>query len=327
MKVIEVNQLSKVYELYKKQTGLKGSIKNLFCRETKHKTAVESISFDVEKGDIVGFVGLNGAGKTTTLKMLSGILKPTSGTVSVLGYNPFDKETEYLKKITMVMGSKTQLWWDIPASETFELNRRIFNVDKQKYDELLDYLVDRLEVKDLVNVQVRKLSLGERMKMEFIAALIHSPEVLFLDEPTIGLDIFSQESIRSFLCEYNKEFNTTIILTSHNFDDISELCNKLILINKGNVLYNNDYNVFLNEYGKERILAVKFKKNFELKELFAKIKDYEYNVNGDDVTIKVLESQIVSVSRMIMDLYAEYIEDISIKNLQLTEIIKKVYTE
>ena len=142
MKIIEVNQLSKVYEFYEKQTGLKGSIKNLFKREKKYKTAVESISFNVEKGDIVGFVGLNGAGKTTTLKMLSGILKPSSGTVKVLGHNPFNKETEYLNRITMVMGSKTQLWWDIPAIETFELNRRIFNVDKKKYYELLNYLVE-----------------------------------------------------------------------------------------------------------------------------------------------------------------------------------------
>ena len=327
MKAIEVNQLSKVYEFYEKQTGLKGSVANLFHREKKYKAAVESMSFEVEQGDIVGFVGLNGAGKTTTMKMLSGILKPTSGTVRVLGHNPFKKEKEYLKKITMVMGSKTQLWWDIPASETFELNRKIFNVDKKKYDDLLEYLVEQLQVKDLINVQVRKLSLGERMKMEFIAALIHSPEVLFLDEPTIGLDIFSQESIRSFLCEYNKKFNTTIILTSHNFDDISELCNKLILVNKGKIIYNNKYDTFLNEYGNERVLGVKFKKYYDKTQFLEKFNQYELAVDGEVVTMTIPESEVVSISKTIMELYAEYIEDISIKNLQLTEIIKKVYKE
>lgn len=327
MSVIEVDHLSKVYEYYEKQMGLKGSIKNLFHREKKLKTAVDSISFEVNKGDIVGFVGLNGAGKTTTMKMLSGILEPTDGKVRVLGYDPFKKEKEYLKKITMVMGSKTQLWWDIPASETFELNRKIFEVDKKKYDELLNYLVEKLNVKDLVNVQVRKLSLGERMKMEFIAALIHSPEILFLDEPTIGLDFFSQETIRSFLAEYNKQFNTTIILTSHNFDDIAELCNKLILVNNGKVIYSNDYNTFLDQYGKERVLVIKFKKNYNSAQFKKEFGRYDCFDENDAVIIKIHDSQVVAVSKEIMNSYAEYIEDISIKNLELTEIIKRVYTE
>lgn len=221
MSVIKVDNLSKVYQIYQKQEGLKGSISNIFHRKTIDKTAVHSLNFEIEKGDVVVFVGLNGAGKTTTLKMLSGILKPTSKKVEVLGYNPFHKKREFLKQITMVMESKTQLWWDLPAVESFELNRKIYDVDKTSYKQLLDELVEKLHVEQQLHVQVRKLSLGERMKMELIAALIHSPSVLFLDEPTIGLDILSQETIRTFLKEYNEKFQTTIMLTSHNFDDIS----------------------------------------------------------------------------------------------------------
>lgn len=326
MSVIKVDNLSKVYQIYQKQEGLKGSISNIFHRKTIDKTAVHSLNFEIEKGDVVGFVGLNGAGKTTTLKMLSGILKPTSGKVEVLGYNPFHKKREFLKQITMVMGSKTQLWWDLPAVESFELNRKIYDVDKTSYKQLLDELVEKLHVEQQLHVQVRKLSLGERMKMELIAALIHSPSVLFLDEPTIGLDILSQETIRTFLKEYNEKFQTTIMLTSHNFDDISSLCNRLLLINKGETFYNDTYQRFVEEYGDEKRCTYIFKNpitDTDLRQF--NLDGYSLGDAGKCLNISAKEENIVKLSRQMMNVFAENIRDITIENLELSDIIKKFY--
>lgn len=326
MSVIKVENLTKIYQIYEKQKGIKGSILNLFHRKTIDKMAVDSINFEIEQGDIVGFVGLNGAGKTTTLKMLSGILKPTSGKVDVLGYDPFNKSPEFLKKITMVMGNKTQLWWDLPALESFELNRKIYGVDKKIYNGLLEELVDTLNVEKLLKVQIRKLSLGERMKMELIAALIHSPSVLFLDEPTIGLDIISQESIRGFLKDYNEKYNTTIMLTSHNFDDISSLCNRLLLINNGKTFYNDSYDRFLEEYGDEKKCTYMFKKPITDEDLQQfNIENYVLEDNGEILRIVSKENKIVQLSKQLMNVLGENIKDITIENLELSDIIKKIY--
>lgn len=326
MSVIKVEDLTKVYQVYHKQEGMKGSIANIFHRETIDKVAVHSLNFEVEKGDIVGFVGLNGAGKTTTLKMLSGILKPTSGKAEVLGYNPFQKKREFLKQITMVMGSKTQLWWDLPAIESFELNRKIYDVDKAAFKNVLEELVAKLKVEKLLHVQVRKLSLGERMKMELIAALIHSPSVLFLDEPTIGLDILSQETIRTFLREYNEKFHTTIMLTSHNFDDISTLCNRLLLINKGKTFYNDTYEKFVEQYGDEKKCTYLFKNPISESDVEQfHMKNYMIEQDGRCLKMNSKEEDIVELSRQMMSLFAENIKDITIENLELSDIIKKFY--
>lgn len=263
MNCINVSGLKKTYKTYKKEKGLKGTIHNLFKREILYKDAVKNISFQIEEGEIVGFVGMNGAGKTTTLKMLAGILQPSSGEIDVNGFIPFEKKDEYLKQITMVMGNKSQLWWDIPAIDSFELNRDIYNIEEKKYKQILEELVKALDVEDLLNVQVRKLSLGERMKMELIAALLHEPKILFLDEPTIGIDIISQKSIYDFLMEYRKKHNTTIMLTSHNFDDITALCDKLILINEGSIIYNDTYEKFMQKYNVNKIFSIHFTKNID----------------------------------------------------------------
>src|SRR3990167_8281355 len=212
MPVIEVKNLKKYYKVHQKEPGLMGSIRSLFHRKYYDVKAVNDISFSINEGELVGFIGPNGAGKTTTLKVLSGLLYPTSGFVSALGYTPWDRNPAYQKQFSLVMGQKNQLWWDLPAIESFILNKEIYEVPADKYKKTLDELVDLLEVKDILKVQVRKLSLGQRMKMELIAALIHSPKILFLDEPTIGLDVVMQKKMRDFIKEYNKRFNSTIIL-------------------------------------------------------------------------------------------------------------------
>lgn len=237
MAVIRVEHLKKEFEYYKKGTGLQGSLHNLFHREMLKKEAVKDISFSVERGEMIGLLGPNGAGKTTTLKMLSGILFPTAGEVEIDGYIPWERKNAFKRRFSIVMGQKNQLWWDLPASDSFYLNKCIFDVPDGEYRRTVEELSELLDVKDLMNVQVRRLSLGERMKMEILAALIHRPDILFLDEPTIGLDILSQQKIRDFLKTYNEQTKTTVILTSHYMRDIEELCRRAVIINQGQLVY------------------------------------------------------------------------------------------
>ena len=237
MNAISVKNLNKVFTYYEKKEGFQHSLKNLLVRKQKTKGAVKNISCDIDRGDIIGFLGPNGAGKTTTLKMLSGILYPTSGEVHVLGYCPWKRQKEFKMKYSMVLGQKSQLWPDLPASETFRLNQYIYEVDERKCKMLLDELTEYLDVKHLLNVQVRRLSLGERMKLELIASLIHSPQLIFLDEPSIGLDLVSQKKIRSFIRYWNEQYKTTVMITSHYMKDIEDLCERVIVINGGEKLY------------------------------------------------------------------------------------------
>ena len=237
MNAISVKNLNKVFTYYEKKEGFQHSLKNLLVRKQKTKEAVKNISFDIDSGDIIGFLGPNGAGKTTTLKMLSGILYPTSGEVHVLGYCPWKRQKEFKMKYSMVLGQKSQIWPDLPASETFRLNQYIYEVDERKCKMLLDELTEYLDVKHLLNVQVRRLSLGERMKLELIASLIHSPQLIFLDEPSIGLDLVSQKKIRSFIRYWNEQYKTTVMITSHYMKDIEDLCERVIVINGGEKLY------------------------------------------------------------------------------------------
>lgn len=237
MNAISVKNLNKMFTYYEKKEGFQHSLKNLLVRKQKTKEAVKNISFDIDSGDIIGFLGPNGAGKTTTLKMLSGILYPTSGEVHVLGYCPWKRQKEFKMKYSMVLGQKSQLWPDLPASETFRLNQYIYEVDERKCKMLLDELTEYLDVKHLLNVQVRRLSLGERMKLELIASLIHSPQLIFLDEPSIGLDLVSQKKIRSFIRYWNEQYKTTVMITSHYMKDIEDLCERVIVINGGEKLY------------------------------------------------------------------------------------------
>jgi ABC-2 type transport system ATP-binding protein len=235
--MIEVQQLTRVFRTYKKQPGFWGGVKGLFRREFEETAAAKDISFSIKEGEFVGFLGPNGAGKTTTLKMLSGLIFPTSGTARVAGYDPTKRENAYRRIFALVLGQKNQLWWDLPAIESFHLLRAIYAIPEPQFQTTLDELVDLLTVRHKLNVMVRELSLGERMKMELIAALLHRPRVLFLDEPTIGLDVVSQKSVRQFLRDYNRRNRVTILLTSHYMADIKELCERVIVIHKGTKIY------------------------------------------------------------------------------------------
>ena len=235
--MIEVQNLTRVFRTYKKIPGFWGGVKGLFKREFEETAAAKDISFTIAEGEFVGFLGPNGAGKTTTLKMLSGLIYPTSGQARVAGYDPTKRENAYRRLFALVLGQKNQLWWDLPAQESFLLLRHIYGLPADQYKATLDELVALLGVGDKLNVMVRELSLGERMKMELIAALLHRPRVLFLDEPTIGLDVISQRAVRSFLRDYNRKYRTTILLTSHYMADIKELCERVIIINKGKKIY------------------------------------------------------------------------------------------
>jgi ABC-2 type transport system ATP-binding protein len=254
MPIISVQHLKKFYQVHKKQPGLAGSVKSLFYRKYEDVKAVDDISFTIEEGELIGFIGPNGAGKTTTLKVLSGLLYPTSGD----GFVPWERKTEFQKQFSLVMGQKNQLWWDLPAIESFNLNKEIYEVPSQQYQQTLDDLVEMLEMKDLLNVQVRKLSLGQRMKAELIAALLHRPRVLFLDEPTIGLDVVMQQKMREFIKEYNQKYGATIILTSHYMGDIKELCQRVIMIDHGHLGFDGPLQQIIEKYATHKHLKVVF---------------------------------------------------------------------
>ncbi len=234
--VISVSHAVKQYSIYKKKPGFWGAVGSLFSRTYETIDAVNDISFSIEEGELVGFIGPNGAGKTTTLKCLSGLLYPTKGAISVLGYNPYERKNPFLKQISLVMGQKNQLWWDLPVIETILLNKEMYGISDNEYKKTLSQLTELLEVQDLLQVQAKKLSLGQRMKCELLAALIHTPKVLFLDEPTIGLDVVMQKKLREFIQAYNLSYKATIMLTSHYMKDVEALCKRIIIINHGKLL-------------------------------------------------------------------------------------------
>lgn len=258
MSEIEVKNLSKRYEYYRKQAGLLGSFRSLFHREKLFAEAVQDISFSIKPGELIGFLGPNGAGKTTTLKMLSGILHPTSGEVKVLGYVPSNRESAYQKQFSLVMGQKNQLMPDLPALETFLVNQAIYEIPNNEFKDNLDELVALFGIESILDIQVRKLSLGQRMKCELVAALLHKPRILFLDEPTIGLDVVAQKNIRDFIKKYNQEKKTTIILTSHYMEDIKELCQRVIIINFGKIIYDGQLDDLIKKYATHKLLKVSF---------------------------------------------------------------------
>lgn len=237
MAIIQSRNISKVFEYYKKEEGIKNSVRNLFHRTKLEKEALKNMDFQIEQGEIVGLLGPNGAGKTTTIKLLSGIIFPTNGTMQVMGFTPWDRKNIFKKQIAVVMAQKNQLWWDLPANESILLNGYIYELSREEYQKNLDELVDMFGVRNLLPVQVRRLSLGERMKFEIISSLIHKPKIIFLDEPTIGLDLIAQRDMRNFIRTYNQQNNATIILTSHYMEDIEQLCKRTIIINHGEKVY------------------------------------------------------------------------------------------
>ncbi|MFC1780346.1 ATP-binding cassette domain-containing protein [Patescibacteria group bacterium] len=319
--IIQVNNLCKYYKQHKKEPGLKGSIKALFKRKYKTIKAVDKVSFDINEGEMVGFIGPNGAGKTTTLKVLSGLLYPTSGEAKVLGYTPHNRQPEYQKQFSLVMGQKNQLWWDLPAIESFILNREIYEVEKKQYDKTVNELAELLDVKNILKVQVRKLSLGQRMKCELIAALLHSPKVLFLDEPTIGLDVVMQKKIREFFKEYNQKYKTTVILTSHYMDDVKELCERIIMINKGKIVYDGDLEKIIKKYARNKYLTLVFLKEVQKKDVveFGKVVSYE----PLKATISVSRHVTPQVASEVLKKLP--VDDLDIAEPELEEIIRGLF--
>jgi ABC-2 type transport system ATP-binding protein len=322
MAIIEVKNLKKYYQVHQKEPGLAGSIRSLFKRKYENVRAVDDVSFGINEGELVGFIGPNGAGKTTTLKCLSGLLYPTSGSVSVLGYNPWERKTAFQKQFSLVMGQKNQLWWDLPALETFILNREIYEVPKEKFQQVLDELVELLEVKDVLKVQVRKLSLGQRMKCELIAALLHSPKVLFLDEPTIGLDVVAQKKLRDFIKEYNQRYQATIILTSHYMGDVKELCDRVIIIDKGKVVFDGRLAEITQKFVDHKLLSATLAKAVE-KEKLAEIGEV-VRFDLPQVEIRVRRDLAPLAAAQLLQKFP--VADLNIEEPPIEEIVRELFT-
>ena len=323
MAVVKVSRLKKYYQVHKKEPGLVGSIKSLVSRKYKDVKAVDSISFSIDEGEFVGFIGPNGAGKTTTLKCLSGLLYPTSGEISVLGFTPWEKSPEFLKKIALVMGQKNQLFWDLPPIETFILNKEIYEIGQKRFKETLDELVKLLDVKDVLKVQTRKLSLGQRMKCELIASLLHRPKVLFLDEPTIGLDVVMQKAMRDFIKEYNRRFGSTILLTSHYMGDVQELCRRVIIIDKGKIIFDGALSEIVERFAPRKILSVVFSKEFDLRKLDKIGKIEELSFPKATISVK-REATSVAAAELLQRFP---VEDLNIEEVPIESVIRQVFTQ
>lgn len=321
MSIIQVNDLTKTFYNTKRSPGFGGALRSLVSREKTAVTAVDAVSFEIGEGELVGFLGPNGAGKTTTLKMLTGIVFPTSGRASVLGYTPWERRKPFQKQISLVMGQKNQLWWDLPASESFILLREIYEVPEAQHTATLNQLSELLEVGHILGTQVRKLSLGERMKLELIAALLHSPRVLFLDEPTIGLDVVSQKRIREFIKEYNRSQGTTIILTSHYMDDIQELCEKVVIIDHGHVVFADRLAVLVSRYSHTRLLRLQFSEKVEEAGLarFGTVCEFD----GVSLTLEVPRGDSTKVAAAVLD--ALPVADIMIEEIGAEEVIRNLF--
>ena len=322
---ISVKNLSKDFKVYQKKPGLLGSLGSLVHREYETVHAVSKISFEIQPGEVVGFIGQNGAGKTTTLKMLSGLLYPTQGEVSVLGYNPWDRKPEFQKQFSLIMGQKNQLWWDLPAMETFLLNQAIYEIPDAQFKKTLQQLVELLDIEKSINVQVRKLSLGQRMKCELIAALLHSPKVLFLDEPTIGLDVVMQKTLRDFISEYNQVFGATIILTSHYMGDVKELCKRTIIIDSGKKVFDGPLQDIITKYARNKILSLVFSEPVTKKVLqeFGAVTSYSEFGSGNTATVVVPRQDSTVIAAKLMSQLP--VQDVTIEEASIDAIIREVF--
>lgn len=322
MSVIETEGLTKVYRTYRKESGLWGSVKGLVRRRYQETRAADDITFQIEEGELVGFLGPNGAGKTTVLKMLSGLLNPTSGKARVLGFVPWERRDELKRQFSLLMGQKNALWWDLPAQESLELNRAIYGIDRGRFKQVVGGLSELLEVQDKMNVMVRELSLGERMKMELISALIHEPRILFLDEPTIGLDVVSQKRVREFLRIYNREHRIVTMLTSHYMQDIEELCDRVIVIDHGKIFFDGALSVIIDRFSGHKIVSLTFAAN----------QTCDFSSYGEvieqtpiSVQLKVPRAHVTEVCRQLLS--ACSVSDINVQELPVEDVIRQLFGE
>ena len=326
MAIIEVNNLVKTYKTIEKEDGLLGYFKNLVKPKYNEFTAVNKINFNIEEGELVGYIGENGAGKSTTIKMLTGLLTPTSGSVLVNGIVPNEKRIQNNKNIGAVFGQKTQLWWDLPVIESFRLIRQMYKIPEGEYRKNLKKFTEILELDDLLEKQVKNLSLGQKMRCEIAATFLHDPKIVYLDEPTIGLDVLVKENIRKFIKDINKEKNTTVILTTHDLKDIEDVCNRIILLDKGQIIYDGEKQKFKDTYGKYIIAE------FIIKEKKANISE---SINSEEIQVleetenklKIRFSHEETTIMKVMDKISEYctIEDIHMKEAELEDILKEIY--
>lgn len=322
MTAIVVEGLEKTYRVFRKQAGWAGAVRSLFHREYTTVRAVRNVSFRVEQGEIVAFLGPNGAGKTTTLKLLAGLIYPTAGSATVLGHVPWKREMDYRRRFSLIMGQKNQLWWDLPAQESFILHREIYRIDPDRFTKRLDELTDLLEVRKLIRQPVRELSLGERMRMELIAALLHDPEVLFLDEPTIGLDVVSQRKVQEFLKHYQAERKITVLLTSHYMKDVEALCRRAVIISGGQIQHDGPLADILDRFSQHKVIQLQFADGTMPTNLDAFGKVLE--IQPPRIKLEVLRTRIPDVLSALLTQYA--VEDVGVQERPLEEVIAEFFT-
>ncbi len=320
---IEVGGLTKAFRTYKKGPGFRGALRGLFHRRYEQTLAVNNVSFSVQEGELVGFLGPNGAGKTTTLKMLSGLLYPTAGSARVVGYVPWQRADGYRRQFALLLGQKNQLWLDLPARESLELNGKIYGLPAAVFDRRISELAELLAVTGKLNVMVRELSLGERMKMELIAALLHQPKVLFLDEPTIGLDVVSQKTVREFLRHYNATQKTTILLTSHYMADIQELCRRVIIIDQGRIFFDGLLSEVVDRFADFKIVTISWLTGATVAETDLRGCGSIVQQTPNSVQLKVKRDQVIAVCKQLLDKLP--VNDIDIQEWPIEDVIRQIF--
>jgi ABC-2 type transport system ATP-binding protein len=322
MPAIAANGLTKVFRTYKKQPGLGGAVRGLFRREYQEMRAADNVTFSIEEGEFVGFLGPNGAGKTTVLKMLSGLLHPTSGEATVLGHVPWHREDALKRKFSLLMGQKNALWWDLPARESLELNRTIYGLDSEHYRKIVTALAELLDVVDKMDVMVRELSLGERMKFELIAALLHAPKVLFLDEPTIGLDVTSQQRVRDFLRDYNRDQQITTVLTSHYMGDIEALCPRVIIIDHGKIFFDGSLAKVISRFATHKLIGLTFADS-ATRDLTAFGEVVEQKPQS--ARLKVPRARVTEICREALGRFP--VTDLNVTEPEIEDVIRQLFAE
>ncbi len=324
--VIDINRVTKTYKIKQKEDSLKGVVKGFFKKRYRNIDAVKNLSLTIDKGEILGYLGVNGAGKSTTIKMLTGILVPTEGEVSVLGINPYKYRKEIAKKIGVVFGQRSQLIWDIPPIDTFDLFSRIYEIPRKQYKDTLNYIVDQMEIKNLLDIPVRKLSLGQRMCCEIVASLLHNPEILFLDEPTIGLDILNKEKIRDFIRKVNEDYKTTVLLTTHDLGDVEKLCSRILIIDKGSSVYNGSLENIKDELGSMNTLKIEF--SYEIETVYPNYPDIECWTDNNTKSLYIKYDKKRYATPDLINYVigrTNNIKDISIIEQGIEDVVKKIY--
>lgn len=323
MPIIDIQNLTKTYRVYQKSEGLWAAVGGLFKREYKEVRAVRGINLAIDQGEFVAFLGPNGSGKTTTLKLLSGVIVPTSGTAQVMGFTPWERKNEYRRRFALVMGQKNQLWWDLPALESFQLHKQIYRIDPEQYRKTLDELSSLLDIGRLLKQPVRELSLGERMKMELTAALLHNPEVLFLDEPTIGLDVVAQHNIQQFLKHYQEERRITIMLTSHYMKDVAALCRRVVIISQGQIKYDGLLTDIVSKFSSQKLITLQLAEDTITTgfERFGEVLE----IVPPKVKLRIERTEVARVLAAILAQTA--IDDVVVEDPPLEQVIGEVFAQ